>query len=253
LIDYFKKQNYVPVVVNRGYNVGDVVEADGATFYARSARCFPNLKISQPVPATFADVVQTDSAGTTFWFRLAHGFDTDASTELIRRIDIRFADVTIVSTTRLDLLDALDRRSCPDVAPLIDAATTIVDRSKIPFFVVSEVAFGKRTATLRLKAGGNIRAGTQLIVNQVADAALKVDASDEGAVTLTNEMVMPIAMRPITIPKVLPDSGLRGAPSVKWEPLECDSRDNCGSSSFEPFAELVRAFKPSIRADELYR
>jgi hypothetical protein len=41
LVDYFAPQNYVPVLVNRGYTVGDVVEVDGVNFYARSVRCFP--------------------------------------------------------------------------------------------------------------------------------------------------------------------------------------------------------------------
>ncbi|HEX3441760.1 MAG TPA: hypothetical protein VHT93_15555, partial [Pseudolabrys sp.] len=34
LIDYFKRQNYLPVIVNRGYKVGDVINVDGVNFYA---------------------------------------------------------------------------------------------------------------------------------------------------------------------------------------------------------------------------
>ena len=43
LIDYFKGQNYLPVLVNRGYTVGDVINVDGVNFYARALRCFPKL------------------------------------------------------------------------------------------------------------------------------------------------------------------------------------------------------------------
>jgi hypothetical protein len=60
----------------------------------------------------------------------------------VRRIQIRFLDVTTVSVALLDLKDALDRQRCPDIAPLIDGTITPVDRSKKPFFVVSEVVYG---------------------------------------------------------------------------------------------------------------
>jgi hypothetical protein len=45
LIDYFKRQNYLPVLVNRGYKVRDVINVDGVNFYARAERCFPKLKL----------------------------------------------------------------------------------------------------------------------------------------------------------------------------------------------------------------
>ena len=43
LIDYFKRQSYFPVLVNKGYTVGDVVNVDGVNFYARAARCYDDL------------------------------------------------------------------------------------------------------------------------------------------------------------------------------------------------------------------
>jgi hypothetical protein len=44
LVDYFAKLDYVPVLVNRGYTAGDVVEVDGMNLYPRALRCFPRLK-----------------------------------------------------------------------------------------------------------------------------------------------------------------------------------------------------------------
>lgn len=75
LIDYFKEQNYFPVLVNRGYTVGDVVNVDGVNFYARARRCFPKLKLPEPVPATLSDVVETDAVGMSFGLRLRYLFD----------------------------------------------------------------------------------------------------------------------------------------------------------------------------------
>ena len=66
LVDYFGRLNYVPVLVNRGYTVGDIVQADGVNFYARASRCFPRLKPPEPVQAVLTDVLQTNSAGISF-------------------------------------------------------------------------------------------------------------------------------------------------------------------------------------------
>jgi hypothetical protein len=139
LIDYFKGQNYFPVLVNRGYAVGDVVNVDGVNFYARAARCFPKLKLPDPVSAELSDVVETDAAGMNFGLRLRSLFDSSTGANLVRRIQLRFTDVTTVSAALLDLREALDRRVCGEVAPLVDGTITAVDRNQQPFFVVSDV------------------------------------------------------------------------------------------------------------------
>jgi hypothetical protein len=138
LVDYFASQNYVPVLVNRGYTVGDVVEVDGVNFYARASRCFPRLKLPEPVQTSLTDVLESNSVGMSFGLRLRQIFDSNAGADLVNRIRVKFSDVTVVSAARLDLRDALDRQACPEVAPLVDATITAVDRNRKPFFVVSE-------------------------------------------------------------------------------------------------------------------
>src|SRR5271165_3315269 len=128
LIDYFKGQNYFPVLVNRGYTVGDVVNVDGVNFYARALRCFPKLKLPEPVPSTLSDVVETDAAGMNFGLRLRRLFDSNAGSDLVRRIRIKFNSVTTVSAALLDLREALDRRVCSEIVPLIDGTLTAIDR-----------------------------------------------------------------------------------------------------------------------------
>jgi len=130
LVDYFTPQNYVPVLVNRGYTVGDVVEVDGVNFYARALRCFPRLKPPDPVQTALTDVLESSSAGVSFGLRLRQIFDSSAGADLVNRIRITFSDVTVVSVARLDLRDALDRQACPEIAPLVDATVTAVDRNR---------------------------------------------------------------------------------------------------------------------------
>ena len=113
----------MPVLVNRGY----VVEVDGVNFYARALRCFPRLKTPDPVQTALTDVFESSKADISLRMRLRQIFD---SADFLNRIRIKFWDVTVISGARLDLKDALDRQACPEVAPLVHATVTAVDRNK---------------------------------------------------------------------------------------------------------------------------
>src|SRR6516165_12013669 len=101
LVDYFARLNYVPVLVNRGYTVGDVVEVDGVNFYARALRCFPRLKPPEPVKTALTDVFESSKAGLSFGMRLKQIFDSTAGADLVNRTRIKFSDVTVISVARL--------------------------------------------------------------------------------------------------------------------------------------------------------
>jgi hypothetical protein len=70
LIDYFRRYAYIPVIVDRGYNIGDVIESDGVGIRARAARCFPTLSSPSTVRTSLPDVVETEAAGTSFGLKL---------------------------------------------------------------------------------------------------------------------------------------------------------------------------------------
>ena len=256
LIDYFKRQNYLPVLVNRGYKVGDVINVDGVNFYARAERCFPKLKLPDPVPAALSDVVETDAAGMSVGLKLWRLFDSSTGADLVRRIRIKFTDVATVSAALLDLREALDRRVCSEIAPLVDGTVTPVDRNQEPFFVVSDVVFGRREAELELKAGADLQASADRLGRQIGDAKLKVTASSDGLVTLTSDAIVPIAVRPVTVPKVVLVStfDLRGAESaeLKWEPVDCSAGQSC-SQQFDAFADLVKSYPPTLSPEDLPR
>ena len=257
LIDYFTPQNYIPVLVNRGYTVGDVIEVDGVDFYARALRCFSRLKPPEPVQTALVNVFETNSVGMSFGLWLKQIFDSSAGADLVDQIRITFSDVTVVSVARRDLRDALDREACPEIAPLIDATITEVDRNKKPFFVVSEVLSGKRQATLTLADKANLRAKADRIAQQVGNAQVRVEVSTEGQITLKSDVVMPIALKPVTVPKVVlvgQFRDLRGGEQVqlKWDPLDCATGQTC-APLFNPFAELVKESEPHLSPEDLAR
>jgi hypothetical protein len=255
LVDYFARLNYVPVLVNRGYAVGDVVDVDGVNFYARALRCFPRLKPPEPVQTALTDVFESSKAGVSFGMRLKQIFDSSAGADLVNRIRIKFSDVTVISVARLDLKEALDRQACPEVAPLVDATVTAVDRNRKPFFVVSEVLSGKRQATLTLADKANLQAKAERITQQVANAQVKVEVTADGLISLKSDVVMPIAVKPVTVPKVVlvgQFGNLRGPEQIelKWDPLECTARPAC-ASLFDPFADLVKQSSPTLGEEDL--
>ena len=78
---------------------------------------------------------------------------------------------------------------------------------------MNDVVYGKREAELQLKADTDLQASAERLRRQIGDAKLKVTANSDGLVTLTSDIVVPIALRPVTVPKVVLVStfDLRGA------------------------------------------
>jgi hypothetical protein len=259
LIDYFVEQGFLPVLVDRGYRVGDVVNVDGINLYARSTRCFPHLKVPRPTRASLADVVNIDTASMSLGLRLRQIFNSSVGADLARRIQIKFTDVSVTSVALLDLRDALDRAACPEIAPLVDGTLEPLQPGEQPFFVISEVLSGKREARLEFTVRADLVQKTEQIIRQAADANLTVHASGDGSVILANETVAPIALKPVTVPRVVKlssfQNGVRGGESeqqLRWQPVKCQSADACWKQ-VGPFAEQVKAAPVSLSPQELDR
>jgi hypothetical protein len=259
LIDYFQAQGFLPVLVDRGYRIGDVVNADGINLYARGTRCFPHLVVPRATPTSLADVVSVDTAGMSFSLYLRQIFSSDVGGDLARRINISFTDVSVRAVTLLDLRDALDRKACPEIAPLIDGTLAPVQPGEQPFFVVSEVLTGKRQAHLEFSARANMAAQTQKIAQLAASAKLSVQGGTDGTVTLANETVQPIAIMPVTVPHVVQidafKNGLRGGTvgqQVRWQPAACDTPDSC-TDTLGSLADPMKSVPVTLSAQDLDR
>src|SRR4051794_26302594 len=92
LIDYFEPESYLPVIVDRGYSIGDVVNIDGVNLYARAARCFPHLQVPDQVKTSLPGTVYAYDIGMSFGLRLRQLFDSQAGADLKRQVEIRFSD-----------------------------------------------------------------------------------------------------------------------------------------------------------------
>ena len=259
LIDYFAEQGYLPVIVDRGYRIGDVVNIDGVNLFARAASCFPKLKVPPPVKSSLPDVVRVDDAGMSFGLRLRQMFDSSVGANLARRIEIKFTDVTVASVSLLDLRAALDRKACPDIAPLVDGTLAPLQRNERTYFVVSEMLIGQREARLEFANRAELALRTQELVRLAGSADIAVRASGDGVVTLVSRTAAPIALKPVTVPNVIKvasfGGGLRGNETesqLRWSAVECGSTDACWKQ-LGPLAGQMKAATVELSAQELDR
>jgi hypothetical protein len=161
--------------------------------------------------------------------------------------------------TLLDLRAALDRKACPDIAPLVDGTLVPLQPKQRPFFVVSEVLVGKREARLEFASRADLALKTKELMSQAAMADLAVRATDAGVVVLASKTAAPIALKPVTVPNVVKiasfSDSVRGSESesqLRWQPVECQSTDTCWEQ-VGPFVEQVKAAEISLSPQDLDR
>ena len=256
LIDYFMPQGFLPVIVDRGYRIGDVVNTDGVNLYARGERCFPKLEVPSPVATSLPDSVYAYDIGMSFGLRLRQLFDSDAGAESKRQVELQFKDVRTVSVSLLDLRDALDRRACPQIIPLIDGTVESMESRESAFFVVSELLMGKVEARLQFATNADLELKTKQVAQKVARVNLRVGVDNKGSVVLKSDIAGPIAMKPVTVPKLVTVASfknLRGTEEEEkreWLPVKCQEADGC-ARDFSTFADKVRAAVPLLAEQEL--
>jgi hypothetical protein len=255
LIDYFAVLNFVPVLVDRGYTVGDAIEADGVNFMARRSQCFPRLKAPTAVPTALPAVIHTDAVAVSFGLKLRQIFDSSAGADLLKSIELRFFDAAVISVSRFDLKEAMDRAACGEITALVDGTILAVDQNWKPRFVVSEVLFGKREATLTFVDKANLNAKADKLARQIGGADIAVQVGIDGRVTLKSNLQSVIAVKPVTIPKVVDISqlnALRGPNDVElqWDPSDCDNAFSC-RQLFAPFVDLLKASEPTLDRSDL--
>lgn len=260
LIDYFGEQGYLPVIVDRGYKIGDVVNNDGVNLYARGERCFPNIKTPTAIEASLPGIVHVEDAGMNFGLMLRRLFDSRIGSDLTRRIEIKFSDVKITSVTLLDLRDAYDRAACPDIAPLIEGTLGPSDKNTPPYFVVSEIVSGKREARLEFATHANLAIKTQELTKEAGSAELAVQAKGDGSISLIGKKTAPIALKPVTVPNVVMIASFQddfrnweqGPQQVEWKPVDCPEDQDCWNE-FGDFAEQIKATPIELSPEDLDR
>jgi hypothetical protein len=246
MIDYFENFGLVPVLATRDFAVGDVIEADGINFHGRGSSCFPSLTVPAPTSQNLPGSLETNAIGVDAGFSLRRVFSADAQANLLHHVDIRFSEVTSSETDLKSLRAALDRKACPEIAPLVDGTPTELKKGEEPFFVVSAVYFGKPQATVEVADKAKLDAEVTRI-GQIGEGRFTAMADSGSTVVLRSDRPMPIALRPVTIPNIIQIKRftIRGDESVQleWKSAACSPGAEC-KQVFGPFANVIKAWMP---------
>ena len=220
LVDYFKPLRFVPVLVNVGYGIGDVIDIDGISVLYRGKTCFPRLKLHEEYPQALPDLIEVKDIGMSFGLRLRRLFDSSTDVELNRAIHIRFDDTGVVAVTVAELRKSYDRAACPVIAPLLSGKPEQSSPGEHPYFIVGAVMYGRHEAMLRSAGNASAEASAHKVSAVVDDANLKVSAQAGSVISLSSRVRVPIALRPITIPGLVKpgDFKIRGGGKGKGEP-----------------------------------
>ena len=244
MIDYFENFGLVPVLATRDFAIGDVVQADGIDFLARGTTCFPGLNMPGAKPQNLPGSVDTDSVGVDAGLSLRRIFSADAQASLLHHADISFSDVTSSEIDLKSLRTALDRKACPEIAPLVDGTPTALKKGEQPSFVVSGVYWGKPQATVEVADKAKLDAEVARI-GQIGRGKFSATAGEGNKVVLKSDVSLPIAIRPVTVPDVIPIGrfALRGdeGPQLQWKSAVCTPGAEC-KQVFGPFADIIKAW-----------
>ncbi|MBV9482682.1 MAG: hypothetical protein JO249_18315 [Acidobacteria bacterium] len=249
MIDYFKTFGLVPVLATRDFAVGDVIEADGINFFAKAATCFPQLTAPPATPQELPGSIQTTMVGLDAGLSLTRIFAAGAQANLVHRVTISFSRVTSREVDVKSLRATLDRKTCPEIAPLVDGTVAPFKKGEEPFFVVSAVYYGKPEATVEVIDKAQLAAEVARI-GQIGQGKFTAGAGEGNTVILKSTRPMVIAIRPVTIPSVVQIGRfkLRGDDSLQlqWKSASCSPGDQC-KKVFGPFADVMKAWEPDPR------
>src|SRR5207247_1282106 len=93
------------------------------------------------------------------------------------------------------------------------------------------------------------------IAQQIGSAEITMQVDTNGTVTLKSNRKSVIAVKPVTVPKVVLVSqlnSLRGTTDIdlKWDPLECANVESC-KQLFDAFGDLLKTSTPTLDPAEL--
>jgi hypothetical protein len=100
-----------------------------------------------------------------------------------------------------------------------------------------------------------LQAKADKIAQALGSAEVTASVAADGTVTLKSNQKSVIAVKPVSVPEVklsTVSQSLRGSGDLelKWNPIECDSRQSC-KLLFDPFADLLKASTPTFERGEI--
>lgn len=229
---YFKGSHWIPIIIPRGEQIGNVYNIRNLQFVADGKTCFPKLKM----PALSASTIPNATKGKKINAALALGAKDVAVAEAqlgtSDEMSLQFTDPHILAVSAVTLANAFDSKKCRFLRSQVEA--TLSGQSltgETANLVLGEILFAKRSLVLSYADGAKAKAelsNWQRFIKLVGlTASASVDTQSGRSISVITSELLPVAIRPAFIPDKFPDVRLgydKQNSAIHWTPLNMDSQ-----------------------------
>jgi hypothetical protein len=210
MTSYFKGSHWIPVVIPRGEQIGNVYNVRNLQFVADGKTCFPQLML--PVP--MSTVLPTTATGGNVNGALAAGVKDVATAEAqlgaSEGVNIELFDPEVSAFPAVTLATLYDPQKCrflqKEIESTLAGTPFIGDTLHV---VVGEILFAKRKITANYKNNVSAKAelsNWQRFIRLVGlSASADISTQSDRSVTVTTTKALPVAVRPAFVPDKFPD------------------------------------------------
>jgi hypothetical protein len=229
---YFKGSHWIPIIIPRGEQIGNVYNIQNLQFVADGKTCFPRLT----VPAPSASTIPNAAKGKKINGALALGAKDVAAAEAqlgtSDEMSLQFTDPHVISVSALTMANAFDSKKCKFLKSEVEA--TLSGQSltgETANLVLGEILFAKRSLVLsysdEAKAKAELSNWQRFIKLIGLTASASVDAQSGRSISVTTSELLPVAIRPAFVPDKFPDVRLgydEQNAAIHWTPLNMDAQ-----------------------------
>ena len=200
-LEAFKPHGMVAVLDPMGQEPGDVIDRLGEEFVHRRGECFSNLTAQQS-PSSLPNFDLGAAAAVRLGLGLPQVGDAELRAFGDDRVILRFDHVTVRTVSQGELRQAIDRRSCPEVARLIDKDPEALKEGT---FLLGEVFLARRIIRVNRAGGGGGTFSLSGLRALAARLGLRLRADGGGdleaaqTIELSSTEPLPVAFRPAFI------------------------------------------------------
>lgn len=200
LFSLFRQEGLLPVLVNRGQQVGWVFDTESLRYIDKGG-CFPKLPVPAPQPQ-ISKILTLNSKGADINASLGLAKNS-ISGELsqTRVVKVDFTEIEVVFVTDKELRKAFNKKECPELSPAIENSASKTSQPN-RYLIVGEIWFAKPRVLVQgqTAAGANGGAGISPMGLQKfglkLSAAASASAVQGNSFAIESDVKVPIAVRP---------------------------------------------------------
>lgn len=203
---YFAPLHWIPILIPRGEQVGNVYNLENLSFVADRKLCFPKVSLPQESPSGgLPSLIVENNANASLALGIRYVADAKGNLQNASRIEILFTEVKVSSLPALRLANALDVKKCKFLKAEIDAARN-ENKSAMGDIVIGELLIAKKTVRITYNDQAGLSTSVSQLQNLIRIAGLAASAKAErgktNIVTVEYGSPLPIAMRPAFLPSM---------------------------------------------------